>query len=132
MRRILMPIMLTLALMGCAGLPSGPLTVQNPITNQRLYAVEQGYKAALRVAVEYRDLYDRNPCPRGAHASLTNICAERPIVEKMQAVVARTRIARKVLDKFVRENPTLDPATPLRNLEDAITAFNAIKAGVPQ
>lgn len=128
MRRILLSLFLALALSGCAlpgtiGVESG---IQNPFNYQRLNAVEQSYKVMLNFAVTYRDLYDRNPCRRGQHATLANICAERAIVVQMQTIVRRGQIARRALSRFVRDNPTLDATAAIVELERAIATFNQI------
>lgn len=120
MRKVILSVIVALAVAGCAG------SIQNPVTNSRLYAAEASYKVALDAMVAYRDLYDRNPCRKGKHATFTNVCAERGIVVKLQAADAKVQIALKNGRAWIRQNPTLDASNVVASVEASVAAFNAV------
>lgn len=132
MRKFLLALPLALTLCGCItpGDVSNVLSYStpNPITNQRLAAIEESYIAVLGVAAWYRGLYDTNPCPLGYKVLGPDgkICSNRSTVLKMQAAVAKCRTARKELIIFVKNNPTLDAGTLITTVEQAISDFNQV------
>lgn len=129
MKRILTAMLLagTLALGGCAsggGFPK--LSITNPVTTNDIVTVKAAYGAALAVAAEYRDLYDRNRCTVSRPESLTNICARRSVVVRMQNAAKVANIAINNADWFIRTNPTLDPTSVISAARAAVSTFRQI------
>lgn len=91
-------------------------TINNPLTVNRLAALESAYGVVLSAAVAYR-----NSCARGA---LPRSC--RPIVVELQKAgsVAQQRVVS--LRRFVRENPTIDAGSLLQAAESAVDAFHQV------
>lgn len=91
-------------------------TINNPLTQNRLAALESAYGVVLSAAVAYR-----NSCARGA---LPRSC--RPITVELQkaGAVAQARVVS--LRAFVRENPTLDAGSLLIAAESAVDAFQQV------
>lgn len=123
MRRVLIPILLAISLCGCAGLPR--LSIPNPISEQTLSSLEASYGLALTAAVAYRN---RPRCTRTALESLTNLCARRSIVLRLQQAdqLAETALGRAA--SFIANNPTLDASSLLQAAASAIGAFREIGA----
>lgn len=107
--RKLLGLVLVLFIAGCA-------TMSNPLTVNRLAALESAYGVVLSAAVGYR-----NACARKA---LPVSC--RPITAELQkaGLVAQARIVS--LRAFVRENPTVDASTLLVAAESAVDAFQQV------
>jgi len=98
-------------------------TVQNPATIQQLYDVEAAYGVALATAVAY---HNRPLCKTGTVESLTNICARRSIVVKLQLADKRARAALAVARAFIINNPTLSAVSALTAAQSAVVAFQTL------
>ena len=121
MKRIIGILILGLALTGCAAFGS----IKNPITADRLAAIESSYGIALSAAVAYRNT---RLCKKNEQATLSNVCAYRSVILKLQAA---DRVAqRSLIDarKFIRENPTLDAFSVINVAQQAVTTFQTIQA----
>lgn len=91
-------------------------TLNNPLTPNRLAALESAYGVVLSAAVAYR-----NSCARGA---LPRSCRSITVELQRAGSVAQLRVVS--LRRFVRENPTLDASTLLVAAESAVDAFNQV------
>lgn len=109
-------LVLALILGGCASLPSVP----NPLSPSSLYDIENAYGVALSQAVAYRG---RPLCKVGHLESVTNICARRSIIVRLQKADGKAQIALANAKAFVRDNPTLDATSVLAIAQAAVTTF---------
>lgn len=105
-----------LLILGFALVLSACATINNPLTVNRLAALESAYGVVLSAAVAYR-----NSCARGA---LPRSC--RPIVVELQKAgsIAQQRVVS--LRAFVRQNPTLDAGSLLQAAESAVDTFTQV------
>lgn len=104
-------LLIALLLSACA-------TIHNPITQNRLAALESAYGVVLSAAVAYR-----NSCARGA---LPRSCRAITVELQKAGAVAQQRVVS--LRRFVRENPTLDAGSLLQAAESAVDAFQQVSA----
>lgn len=125
--RILATLALVCALGGCqtagilekiTGVPAAVFTttVNNPITKADLADVERGYQAALGVANVYVELCRSRQIARVS-------C--RPVVERIQSYVGQAHSALVGLRGFVRNNDTVNAATAIAAVRNAISDFQA-------
>jgi hypothetical protein len=119
MRKFLLIGLVALSLGACA-------TVKNPITTGQLATLESSYGVVLSGAVAYRN---RPRCTKTALESVSNICARRSIVIRMQKADAAAQVALGRARAFVLNNPTLDASSLLQAAQDAIAVFAQINTG---
>ena len=119
MKRFLAIGLIALSLGACA-------TIKNPITNSQLATIESSYGVVLSGAVAYRN---RPRCTKTALESVSNICARRSIVLRMQAADRTAQVALGRARAFVTNNPTLDASSLLQAAQDAVSIFAAIQTG---
>ncbi len=119
MKRFLVAALIALSLGACA-------TVKNPITSSQLATIESSYGVVLSGAVAYRN---RPRCTKMALESVSNICARRSIVLRMQAADRTAQVALGRARAFVTNNPTLDASSLLQAAQDAVSIFAAIQTG---
>lgn len=91
-------------------------TLQNPLTQNRLAALESAYGVVLSAAVAYR-----NSCARGA---LPRSCRAITVELQKAGKVAQSRVV--ALRAFSRDNPTLDIGDLLRSAESAVDTFHQV------
>lgn len=118
MKRLL-PLLLVLALAGCA-------TVRNPVSTTELATIESAYGVALAGAVAYRE---RPRCTKTALESVSNLCARRSIVVRLQQADRQAQIAIGKANIFIQNNPTLDASSLLQAARGAVDALNQIQSG---
>lgn len=94
-------------------------TVQNPLNQTDLATAEAGYGVALSFAVAYRHL---PLCKTGTTATLSNACAQRSVIVKLQQANSAVKSALKAA-----RAPTVSAATMLV-LQGALAAFQQIEA----
>lgn len=116
MRKI--AILFALALGGCA-------SFNNPITLNEIGGMESAYGLALSAAVAYRNL---PLCKTGTVATVTNICAQRSIIVKLQQANRGAIVAIHAARDFVVNNPTLDPVTVIGQAQRALAGLQAVEA----
>lgn len=106
---------LGLVLAGCqtAALPS--LNLANAVTLNTIYGIENAYGVAVSAANAYKAL---PLCRTGTVPSATNICARRSVVVRLQAAMARARLAVNRMVAFAKTYPSVD----LTNLVSAARA----------
>lgn len=123
--------LVALSLGGCAG---GKLFgiipiagVQNPVSNTRFTSIESAYGIALTAANAYADRYRSGfRCTKTNLESVTNLCARRSVVIKMQAADRDAQVALGKAKTFIANNPTLDATSLLDAAESAVSAFREI------
>jgi len=114
-----------IAIICAALLLSGCATYQNPINTSELATVESAYGVALAVAVGYRQL---PLCRTGAPTTLTNVCARRSIVIKLQTADRVAQAALIQARSFVKNNPTLDAMTVITVARNAVASFQLVES----
>ena len=102
-------LLIALLLSACA-------TINNPLTVNRLAALESAYGVVLSAAVAYR-----NSCARGA---LPRSCRAITVELQKAGGIAQTRGVS--LRAFVRQNPTLDAGSLLIAAESAVDTFQQV------
>jgi uncharacterized membrane protein len=112
------------AALACAVTLGGCATIQNPVNTTQLAQVESAYGVALSIAVAYRNL---PLCKTGNPTSLTNICAKRSVVVKLQSADRDAQIAMVSARQFVRNNPTLSAASVIGIAQNAVATLQAIE-----
>ena len=114
------------AIVICLGLSlSACASINNPITLNEIGGMESAYGIALSAAVAYRSL---PLCKTGFTATLTNVCAQRSIIVKLQAANRGVIVAVHAARDFVVNNPTLDPTTVISTAQRALSGLQAIEA----
>lgn len=132
MKKVLIAAFVALSLGGCVnGKVLGvipPLgSVKNPVSVTRFATIEATYGIALTAANAYADRYRKgNRCTTTRLESLTNLCARRSIVLKMQAADRDARIAMGRAKTFITANPTLDATSLLDAAAAAVSTFQQI------
>lgn len=111
--RVFIVLVTALALAGCA-------SFKNPVTLTTQYDIEAAYLTAENLAVAYRNL---PLCKTGTTPSLTNVCAKRSLVVKIQQTAAKAQAAILALRAFTKNNPTLSPVTALEAAQNALANF---------
>lgn len=117
MKKIII-LFLALALTACA-------SIRNPITTNQLAVVESTYGVALSIAVAY---HNTRLCKKTETPSLSNICAQRAIILKLQAADRQAQAALVKARLFIRNNPTLDAFAVIQAAQDAVDLFRGIEA----
>lgn len=118
MRKLAFVLAATLALGGCAQLQNFFSTVTNPITADNLVQAELAYGAVLAVAVGYRTSCVARTIPPSC----------RTVVPKLQAADQKVQGALVAAKNFIKNNPTISPATSISAVELAIADFQAVQA----
>lgn len=111
--RVFLVLVTMLALAGCA-------SFKNPITLTTQYDIEAGYLTAENIAVAYRNL---PLCKTGTTPSLTNVCARRSVIVKIQQTAAKAQAAVLALRNFTKNNPTLSPLGAISAAQAALADF---------
>lgn len=122
-RALIVAAFLTLGLGGCQTTGTGVdfnQTYTNPVGRNQLAAIESSYGLALTLAVNYRRL---GLCPKASAGNLNGICARRDVVLKLQAADRKVRVAILAARKFVKNNPTISPASAIAAVQTAVNDF---------
>jgi hypothetical protein len=127
MRKLLVLVLVLPLLGGCAGaaekvlnLPTGVLTqsVQNPITREHLYRLENGLVVGVSALQSYKNL-----CENG---TLQSNCIQ--VVATMQTYVRRARPLLRQLRVFVRKNDQVNAKVVYQNVQQLIAEFRGTAA----
>jgi hypothetical protein len=122
MKRIILVATLALSLAGCAGtLPT--LNLASSVNLNTLEGVVAGYG----IAVNQERLYKAQPlCKTGTSLSITNICAKRSTIVRLQAAdkIANAAVNQAVL--FSKNNPTVDPSQYILAASQALTSLQNV------
>lgn len=133
MRKLILVIpLLFLPLGGCASLaegalnlPTGILTesVQNPVTRNHLYRLENGLIVGVTALNSYKRLCNEGTLPAN--------CI--PIIEKLQAIVKQARPVLRQLRIFVRKNDQVNAKIMFVTVQNLVAEFRATaqSAGIP-
>lgn len=113
MKKILLALVLSISLSGCAALAQ----FRNPVDITTLAQIESSYALALTGAVAYHDACEKKIIVR-------TTCA--PVVAKLQAADKKVQIALINARKFIKENPTVSAISVIELVKNAVTAFRQI------
>lgn len=114
-------ISLALILAACAGKP--PIAISSAVTLNSLYTVEAGYGVALAAENTYKNL---PLCKTGTTPSLTNICAKRSVIVRLQNADKQVVNAITIARDFIKNNPTLDASSYISTAQNALSALQSI------
>lgn len=114
--RLLIALVITLSLTNCAALK----TLQNPLTQNQLQTVEEGYGIALSAAKGYRQACIDHV------ASVYPTC--RTVVPQLQDAIRKVEGARAAAQNFVKNNPNVSPASFVTAIVQAVSDFQAVEA----
>jgi len=98
-------------------------TLGNQVNLNTIEGVIAGYGVMLNAELTYRAL---PLCKTGAEPSITNICAKRSVIEKLQAADKVANAAVNAAVTFVKANPTVDPSSYLSAARDALTGLRTV------
>jgi len=101
----------------------GTLNLNTVSSRNTLYGVTNAYGVALSGAITYKAL---PLCKTGAPPSLTNICAKRSVIVRLQAADRTAITAINQAAAFIKNNPTLDTTNAIAVAQSAIAAYQAI------
>lgn len=136
MKKLILIVPVLLLLGGCAGtlpslaegalnLPSGVLTtsVQNPVTREHLYRLENGLVVAVTAVQTYKNYCNTRPVGDRCDA----------VVATMQTYVKRARPLLRSLRTFVRKNDQVNAKVVFTTIQNLIGEFRlyASANGVP-
>lgn len=124
MRKLVLAAALVLAasLGGCAGkLPT--LDLNTSVTNNTLLGTEAAYGIALSGERAYKAL---PLCKTGTTPSITNICAKRSVIVRLQAADRKAVSAIDAANTFIKNYPTIDATDVIAAAQAAVTALKGI------
>lgn len=114
MKKFLLVAALALGLGGCQ-------TTFGNISTSQVASAYSVYGVALAGAVAYRN---RPLCKTGTVATVTNLCAQRSIIVKLQGYNLKASAALTSLRNFVTAYPTLDASNYVIAAQTAIADFD--------
>lgn len=132
MKKIILALALVIPLSGCAGftelalnLPSGILTtsVQNPVRNNELAAIEDSVIIARILARDYINL---GVCKKGQSPTVQQPCALRSVVLKIQSVDRKISLVLPSLRSFVKNNDQINAKSAIVAIKNAVTEIHAL------
>jgi len=122
MRKMVAAVAVASLLGGCTfTMPS--FTIGSQVNLNTLEGVIAGYGVMLNAELTYRAL---PLCKTGAEPSITNICAKRSVIVKLQAADKVANVAVNAAVAFVKANPTVDPSSYLSAARDALTGLRTV------
>ncbi len=122
MKKLIGIILLSLALTGCGQFnPFSAIT--NPITANRLAAIESSYGIALSAAVAYRS---QRLCKKDEIATIENICAYRSVILQLQAADLKAQAALRVARNYTKD-PTINAFDALNAAQTAVSVFQQLQ-----
>jgi hypothetical protein len=110
-----------LFLTACAG--KAPFQLDTVVSRNTLYTVEASYGVALAAAKTYKAL---PLCKTGTAPSITNICAKRSVVVRLQQADAKAIDAITRARDFIKANPTVDASNFLSAAQSAVDNLQAV------
>lgn len=120
MKRIIALGVLALALAGCAH-PS--LNLNNAVTLNTMLSVESAYGIALSGERAYKAL---PLCATGTVATVTNPCAKRSVIVRLQAADLKVISAIDQANTFIKNYPTVDASNVIGAASSAVSSLQSI------
>jgi hypothetical protein len=114
-----------LALAGCSSLPS--VSIKTDATLNTMLGVEAAYGSALTAARAYKAL---PLCRTGTKATVTDPCAQRSVVVKLQEADLRAVAAIDQANEFIKAYPTVDASNFIAAARTAVDVISSTLAEV--
>lgn len=134
MKKLLAVFLIAFSLGGCA---SNPFTdrinlfasVQNPISTDDFYLAKTAYASLALPVANYREL---PLCKKSKPFSITNICAKRSVVVRLQEFDANAYEALTTAESYIASNQTLKLSSLIDAAKVAVAAYKkyALNNGV--
>lgn len=121
MKKLSLVCALALTLAGCAAMPS--LQIGTAVTFNTLEGVEAAYGVALNFERQYKAL---PLCLTGTLPSISNICARRSVIVRLQAADRKAVAAIRAAADFVRRYPNIDPSNVISAASAAVGTIQTI------
>jgi hypothetical protein len=122
MKKLFAIALLGLSLAGCVGsLPS--LNLNNAVTLNTMLSVESAYGIALSGERAYKAL---PLCRTGTTISITNPCARRSVIVRLQAADLQAMSAIENANTFIKAYPTVDASNVIAAASSAVGAIKSI------
>jgi hypothetical protein len=122
MKKLLIAAVMALALAGCAGkMPS--LNLSTDVTLNTVQGVQASYGIALSAERTYKSL---PLCLTGTKATVLNPCAQRSVVERLQAADRKAVAAIRDMVQFVQKYPQVDATNAIQAAATAVTNLQNI------
>lgn len=121
MRKLIACAVIALALAGCASSPR--LSIGNAVTFNTMLGVEGAYGSALTAARAYKAL---PLCRTGTHATITEPCAQRSIVVRLQAADLKAVSAIRGANAFIKNYPTVDASNVISAASAAVAGMQSV------
>lgn len=107
------------SLAGC--LPT--LNIASQVNLNTMEGVIAGYGIVLNAERTYKAL---PLCKTGTTPSVTNICAKRSVIVRLQGADREANAAINYASAFIKTNPTIDPTQYISAASQAVTALQAV------
>jgi len=134
MKRILVALVALSILTGCSTARFTEFTntfvaVKNPISTDDFYLAKTAYAALALPVANYREL---PLCKKSKPFALTNICAKRSVIVKLQEFDAKAYDALATAETYIARNQTLNLNSVISAAKIAVNAYKkyAIDNGV--
>lgn len=95
-------------------------SIQNPISVDDFYYVKTAYAALALPVANYREL---PLCKKSKPFSITNICAKRSVIVKLQELDARAYEALTVAEEYIASNQTVNLASVISAAKIAVLSY---------
>ena len=118
-------LVLALILGGCATSPS--VSLNTAVTLNSMEGVIAAYGTALSAERAYKSL---PLCLTGTRATITNPCAQRSIIVRLQAADLTANRAINRANTYIKTYPTLNASNVISAAVAAVQALQSILAGV--
>lgn len=118
-------ILIVAGVMGLAACSSTPNPASTSAGKITVFEVESAYGVAQRLAIAY---VSRPRCAPGVPPTVTNICSDQLVVNKIAAADPVARRKLKEAEDFVRYNPTLDATDAIKAAKAALDLLRQIEA----
>lgn len=125
MKKLLAVFLIAFSLGGCASNDIANrfnlfASVQNPISTDDFYLAKTAYAALALPVANYREL---PLCKKSKPFSLTNICAKRSVIVKLQALDNNAYDALATAETYIASNQTLNLNSVISAAKIAVAAY---------
>lgn len=125
MKKLLAVFLIAFSLGGCATSPFSErinlfASIQNPISTNDFYYAKTAYAALALPVANYREL---PLCKKSKPFSLSNICAKRSVIVKLQELDIKAHDALITADEYIASNQTVNLASFISAAKIAVAAY---------
>jgi len=125
MKKLLAVFLIAFSLGGCASNDIANrfnlfASVQNPISTDDFYLAKTAYAALALPVANYREL---PLCKKSKPFSLTNICAKRSVIVKLQDLDNKAYDALATAEAYINSNQTLNLASLISAAKIAVNTY---------